>query len=142
MGFKKIKTIRVSEMVFDLVCSALDEEQLYAGAKINGYLECFNNCREQGYVLTAYSTDYGRKNRPCDFRVWACEARSSDDIRVIWDDYRPQGPTSASYGEEAYAKNSKRFRYDEFFAAADYIVNLVKERFGRGEIRKRVYEAA
>ena len=132
MSFKKIKTIRVSERVFDLACDALDDEKCESGAKINGYLECFNNCREQGYVLTVYSTDYGCKDRPCDLRIWVCEDRHSDNILVIWDDNRRKPEAvSAVYGEEAYAKNSRHFSYDEFFAAAKYIVNLVKERFAK-----------
>ena len=136
MSFKKIKTVQVSERVFDLACDALDDEH-YCGAKVNGFLECFNNCREQGYVLTAYSTDYKRKNRPCDIRIWACEDRHSDDILAIWDDCHPRAARPETYGEEAYAKNSKRFPYNEFFAAADYIVNLVKERFAKEFAKRR-----
>ena len=48
MGFRKIRTIQVSERVFDIVCEELDLEASENYVKISGYLECFNNCREQG----------------------------------------------------------------------------------------------
>lgn len=126
MGFKKIRTIKVSERVFDLVCEALDNEQYENGAKVNGYLECFCNCREQGYMMTVYSTDWSAKERPCDIHVWACEARSSDEIMVVWD---TEKAGFNLFSETAYANNRKYFRYDRLQEAADYIVGLVKEKF-------------
>lgn len=126
MSFRKIRTIQVSERVFDLVCEALDNEQYENGARINGYLECFYNCREQGYVMTVCSTDWSAKERPCDLHVWACEARNSDEIMVVWDTESPVAGNR--FGDVAYG-NRKYFHYNEVQKAADYIVELVKEKF-------------
>lgn len=124
--FDKVRSVKVSERVFDLVCEALNNEQYENGAKINGYLECFCNCREQGYVMTVYSTDWDAKDRPRDLRIWACEARSSDEIMVVWGTEDPE-PNNL-FGEAAYG-NRKYFHFDELQKAADYIVGLVKEKF-------------
>ena len=130
MGFDKLRTVKVSERVFDLVCEALNNEQYENGAKVDGYLECFVNCREQGYVLSVYSTDWSTspENRPGDFHVWACEARSSDEIMVVWDTETPD-LAGNMFSEAAYNNNRKYFRYDKLQEAADYIVGLVKEKF-------------
>lgn len=128
MGFDKLRTVKVSERVFDLVCEALNNERDENGLKINGYLECFVNCREQGYVLSVYSTDWSAKERPCDIHVWACEARSSDEIMVIWDTETPE-LVGNLFSDVAYNNNRKYFRYDKLQEAADYIIGLIKEKF-------------
>lgn len=127
MSFRKMPTIRVSERVFDLVCETLNE-QCENGAKIYGYLECFVNCREQGYVLNVYSTDLSAKERLCDLHIWACESRNSDDIMVVWDTETPN-LTDNLFSEAAYNNNRKYFRFGEYQEAADYIIGLVKEKF-------------
>lgn len=128
MSFRKIRTVQVSERVFDIVCEALDTEQCEYGVKVNGYLECFVNCREQGYVLNVYSTDWSAEERPCDLHVWACEARSSDEIMVVWDTETPD-LAGNMFSEVAYNNNRKYFHFDEVQKAADYIIGLVKEKF-------------
>lgn len=128
--FDKFRSVKVSERVFDLVCEALNNEQYNNGAKVNGYLECFYNCREQGYVLSVYSIDWSAKERPCDLHVWACEARSSDEIMVIWDTETPDLAGNL-FSEAAYNSNRKYFRFDELQKVANYILDLVKEKFAK-----------
>jgi hypothetical protein len=134
MGFNKIRTIRVSERVFDIVCEDLDNEATENYVKIDGYLECFNNCREQGYVLHVDSVDWDNPNRTkTDLFIWAFEARSSDEIVVSW---QTEYPNNGMFSEETYKERRKYFHYDELQKAADFIVNLVKEHFAnefRGE---------
>lgn len=130
MSFRKIRTVQVSERVFDVVCEALDNEQYENGAKVNGYLECFVNCREQGYLMTVYSTDWSAEERPCGIHVWACEARNSDEIMVVWDTETPD-LAGNMFSEAAYNNNRKYFHFDEIQKAADYIIGLVKEKFAK-----------
>jgi len=134
MGFNKIRTIRVSERVFDIVCEALDNEATENYVKISGYLECFNNCREQGYVLHVDSVDWDNPNKTKkDLCVWAFEARSSDEIVVSW---QTEYPHNGMFSEETYKERRKYFHYDELQKAADFIIDLVKEHFAnefRGE---------
>lgn len=127
MSFRKMPTIRVSERVFDLVCEALETE-CENGAKIYGFLECFVNCREQGYVMAVYSTDFSTEEHPCDLHIWACESRNSDDIMVVWDTETPDLAGNL-FSENAYNNNRKYFRFGEYQKAADYIIELVKEHF-------------
>lgn len=127
MGFNKIRTIRVSERVFDLVCEYLDNEASENYIKISGYLECFNNCREQGYVLHVSSTDWDSDERTkTDLVIWAHEARSSDEIVVRW---QTEYPNNGMFSEETWRERSKYFHYEELQKAADFIVELVKDHF-------------
>jgi len=127
MGFRKIRTIQVSERVFDLVCENLDNEATESHVKIAGYLECFNNCREQGYVLHVDSVDWDNPEHTKDSLViWAFEARSSDEIVVSW---QTEYPHNGMFSEDTYKNRRKYFHYNELQKAADYIINLVKEKF-------------
>jgi len=128
MGFQKIRTVKVSERVFDIVCEALDYEQTENYVKIDGYLECFNNCREQGYVLHVSSTDWDDDDRTKeDLIIWACEARSSDEIMVIWSTKYPVN--KGMFSEEDYDNRRKYFHYNELQVAADFIIEKVKNFF-------------
>ena len=127
MGFRKIRTIQVSERVFDLVCEYLDNEATENYVKIYGYLECFNNCREQGYVLHVSSNDWDNENKTkTDLVIWAFEARSSDEIVVSW---QTEYPHNGMFSEETYKERRKYFHYNELQKAADFIIDLVKDHF-------------
>ena len=127
MSFRKIRTIKVSERVFDIVCEDLDIDVSEYNIKIGGYLECFNNCREQGYVLHIYSTDYDNEERTrTDFHIWAHEHRNSDDIVVRWQTEYPQ---NGMFNEETYRERTICFKYDDYQKAANYIHELVTEHF-------------
>ena len=127
MGFNKLGTIRVSERVFDIVCEALDIEQSEYGVKIDGYLECFNNCREQGYVLHVDSTDWDNPNNTKeDLIIWAFECKNSDNIVVSW---QTECPHNGMFSEDTYNNRRKYFKYNELQQAADFIINLVKDHF-------------
>jgi hypothetical protein len=129
MSFNKIRTIRVSERVFDLVCEELDNEQTNNNVKIEGWLETFNNCREQGYVLHLDSTDFKNDKRTEEnLYVWAFESRNSDDIVVSWQtDY----PNNGMFSDETYKERREYFRYNGLQEAADFIIDLVKEHFAQ-----------
>jgi hypothetical protein len=127
MGFNKIRTIRVSERVFDIVCEELDNEQTGNYIKVDGWLETFNNCREQGYVLHMDSTDFESDKRTKEnLYIWAFEARSSDEIVVSW---QTEYPNNGMFSEETYKERRKYFHYDELQKAAKFIIDLVKEHF-------------
>ena len=127
MAFNKIRTIRVSERVFDIVCEALDNE-VDNDVKIDGWLETFNNCREQGYVLHVDSVDFDNPLRTRDtLYIWVHEHRNGDSIVVRW---QKEYPTSnGMYNDETYNNRSTWFHYDELQKAADFILDLVKETF-------------
>ena len=111
MSFRKIRTIQISERVFDIVCEALDNEASESYVKISGYLECFNNCREQGYVLHVDSVDWDNKDRTKDnLVIWAFEARSSDEIVVSW---QTEYPNNGMFSEETYKERRKYFHYNQ-----------------------------
>ena len=127
MSFRKIQTIQVSERVFDLVCDKLDLYASEYGVKISGYLETFNNCREQGYVLTVSSCDYDNKEMTTGlFHTWAFECRNSDNIVISWQE---EYPNNGMFSEETYRERRKYFGYDEIYNASEFMFNLIKEHF-------------
>ena len=127
MGFNKCRSIKVSERVFDLVCTELDFEQTENYVKIDGYLMTFHNGREQGYVLSVSSTDFDNENKTNDmFFVWVHEHRSGDSIVVRW---QTKYPNDGMYEEETYNDRTRCFKYNEEHKAADFITNLVREHF-------------
>ncbi len=127
MGFRKIRTIQVSERVFDIVCEDLDLEASEYDVKISGYLECFNNCREQGYVLHVSTNDWNNENRTKeDLCIWVHEHRNGDSIVVRW---QTEYPHNGMFSEETYNNRTKCFNYNELQQAADFIIGLVKGHF-------------
>lgn len=126
MSFDKIRTIKVSERVFDYVCSELDLAHDDYGFKIDGWLETFNNCREQGYMLTITSDTWKDDRTEDDLHVWAFESRNSDDIVVIWSSTYPQ---NAMFSEQDWTERNKHFKYNETYQAAEFIIDLVKKHF-------------
>ena len=143
MAFRKIQTIRVSERVFDLVCSELDCYATDYKVKIDGWLETFNNCREQGYCLFVDSVDWDNENRTKGMlHIFACECRNSDNIMVICQTEYPS--FKGMFSEKAYnnfvdkdhinpEKESytfyTQFGYNEIQRAASFIVEIVKDYF-------------
>ena len=128
MSFQKIKTILVSERVFSIATETLNNEvELTVPIKISGCLECFNNCREQGYVLLTQSYDYDNEKRTKEsLYIWAFENRNSDNIVVCW---QSECPNKGMYSELTYQNRRKMFKYNELQNAADFIVELVKKHF-------------
>lgn len=127
MGFRKIRTIQVSERIFDIVCEELDNETTENDVKISGHLECFNNCREQGYVLHIDSIDWDNCYRnKTELIIWAFENRNSDDIVVSWQTERTY---NGMFSNETFNNRRQYFHYDELQQAADFIIGLVKRHF-------------
>ena len=127
MGFRKIRTIQVSERVFNLVCEELDLEQTENYVKIDGWLECFSDCREQGYVLHLDSLDFDSPKRTKEnLYIWACECKNSDNIIVMW---QTEYPNNEKVSEETYKERRKYFSYNAEHEAKDFIIKLVKEHF-------------
>ena len=129
MSFQKCRSLRVSERVLDLVIEELDCDASGNYVKIDGWVETFNNCREQGLMLYINSTDFKNENRTNKIvKVWACEARNSDNILVIVSDDRESSDIHNMFSEEAY-NSRKCFSYNEEHKAADYIIKKVREIF-------------
>lgn len=127
MVFGKIRSIKVSERVFDLVCEELGlaVEQNYV--KVGGFLETFYNRREQGYVLYVYSTDYGGENLTREhLYIWVFEAKYSNDIVVCWQN---KYPDYNMYSVETCEKRRKFFKNYDYFGANKFIVDLIKKQF-------------
>lgn len=143
MGFRKVRTIQVSEAVLLPVCDELDTYKGEYYVKIDGWLETFNNCREQGFCLHVETVDWGNENKTKDkFYIFACESRNSDEIMVICQTEYPGN--KGMFGDNAYNNYVDKdhidvekeqftfrtyFKYNEQQRASKFIVDTVKKFF-------------
>ena len=110
--------LRVAEAVLAVIQASIHAEEDFGA-----WIECFDNCREQGYVIKHYSA--GRA-----FHVAFSENRSSDDI-VVYTYYDCAFPHNNPKDWESVTH--KTFRYDAFGEAAKYILGILKERTPKKE---------
>lgn len=121
MFFQKIETVKVSERVFDIVNERLFH-LLERKAKIGGWYEVFNNCREQGYVLRVTDTDYKKD----DLIFWAYRRRNSESIMIVFD--TDTEGVNNMFTESAWVR-AKGFEKDCYAEAAQYIIDMIKSHF-------------
>ena len=117
-------SIRVSKVVFELVDGMLHEGD---EDKVSCWLETFNNCREQGFVLMA--TDSYKQEKETytpSLYIWAHEGRNSDSIYIRWQD---EYPNNGMYNDKTYTERTKTFKYNEQYQAAEFVKKLLRERF-------------
>jgi hypothetical protein len=125
-GIYKTESLRVSERVWDIVAEKI-RWYIDNGYKLDGYLQPFNNCRETGLFLTITNEDWDNKDRVLgQYYIWVCEARSSDEIMICMQTEYPEA--FHKFGEEAY-KNAKYFHYNQYYEAAEYIVEAILKYF-------------
>lgn len=100
----------------------LEEKLKNVSDNLEGYYKTFNNCREQGLMITIYEpvTDN-------ELLIWACECRNSDDIMVITAD-RSCCDTNDMFNDIAW-KSAKYFKCDEYDKAVNYTFNVIKNQF-------------
>lgn len=86
--------------------------------EVDGYVEMFDNCREQGYRIIIYKCD------EIGFKTVAfSENRNSDDI-VVYSSNRYE--SGLSYSEDFW-KSAKFFKCKDYEGAKEYIIKLLKE---------------
>lgn len=78
------------------------------------YVECYQNCREQGFTVS--NLGIGSKRKAVTFS----ENRNSDAIVVYKDNF-----AFSSISEESY-KTAKYFSYNEHDRAVDYMVEYLR----------------
>ena len=83
---------------------------------MQGYYKTFNNCREQGLMLTIYEPTTDN-----ELLIWACESRNSDNIMVITAD------RSCSDINDMFNNPQKRAMLEEGIKLLNEINNNQKE---------------
>lgn len=125
MSIKKIRTIRVSELIFNKVLDIIDDKEL----ELEGHLEVFNNCREQGFVLSISNADFSKS-----MHIWAYGQRNSDCPTITWDYEQFMKPAGQwnMYSEESYRNMTEYFKDDEEIEAALFVVKIIEGYFNEG----------
>lgn len=80
-------------------------------------VQCFDNCREQGYVLKIYGLSD-------TLNIAFSENRNSDEI-VIYCYKKTKFPSNLP--DENCWDDKKYFSYDKYFEAGEYILKRIKE---------------
>ena len=112
--------MEVSQTFFD----KLEQKLKNVSDNLQGYYKTFNNCREQGLMLTIYEPTTDN-----ELLIWACESRNSDNIMVITAD-RSYSNTNDMFNDNAW-KSAKYFKYDEYDKAVNHVYNIIKKQFNK-----------
>jgi len=108
--------IAVAAKLLELVVNHKDTQS------VEGHIEMFENCREQGYRICLH-TFGGDRVKTIAFS----EHRSSDDIVV----YHSMDHEEYAFGySEKFWESSKHFRYNDYEGATEYILDLLNYRAG------------
>jgi len=108
--------IAVAAKLLELVVNHKDTQS------VEGHIEMFENCREQGYRICLH-TFGGDRVKTIAFS----EHRSSDDIVV----YHSMDHEEYAFGySEKFWESSKHFRYNDYEGATEYIIDLLNYREG------------
>ena len=89
----------------------------YEKSHVSIWYECFDNCREQGFVIIVW-------NNHEPLRIAFSENRNTDDI-VIYN-YKKNCGVSNLPDEKGW-KNKKYFPYGKYTDATEYIFELIKK---------------
>jgi DNA-binding beta-propeller fold protein YncE len=108
---KKCDSLLVAERLLALVI--LKERNIDYNEENTLYVECYQNGREQGYMITL----------PNCKAIYFSENRNSDSVVVYYGQNSCQG-----IDEDTYA-SAKYFDSDKDYEAADYIILLIKETY-------------
>lgn len=102
----------------------LEEKLRNVSDNLEGYYKTFNNCREQGLMLTIYEPTTDN-----DLLIWACESRNSDKIMVITAD-RTCSNINDMFNDIAW-KSARYFNAGEYDEAVNYTYNIIKKQFSK-----------
>lgn len=89
------------------------------------WIECFDDCREQGLVLILPDV-IKKEGSSRSIHIAICQCRNSDSIR-IWTYDRTDGVSNLM--SEEHIIEDKGFSYDEYYEAAEYVYELCKKYF-------------
>lgn len=120
MEITKNRSLEVSEKFFNNLEKKLER----VSDNLAGYYKTFNNCREQGLMLTIYE-----QKSDDELLIWACECRNSDSIMVIIAD-RSCSDINDMFDDKAW-RSAKYFKYDDYDGAIDYTMNIIKKQFDK-----------
>jgi len=104
---KKCQGLLVAESILNILNSMFSSDD-----KVDNWVECFDNCREQGYVIKTGNTN-----------IAFCENRNSDNI-VVYKYKEVKFPSNLPANDENW-RDRKFFRYDEIYQAARYIKEVI-----------------
>lgn len=110
---RKISSLQRAETIISIIDEILPEE---LSNKI--YVKCFDNCREQGYVISIYDSE---------MNIAISEYRTSDDTVVYVYPHKDKVFPSNLPNESSPCWNNKKlFKYNELYECAEYIIDLIK----------------
>ncbi|MBE6152760.1 MAG: hypothetical protein E7166_00840 [Firmicutes bacterium] len=93
------------------------EDKISSNSSLNGYYDTFNNCRESGFILKLYNSNY-------NLYIWACQCRNSDNLMIIIGN-EEDSDLNNNFTDDAY-KKAKYFKHDEYKEAVDYVYKQIK----------------
>lgn len=114
---RKHKGLAVAEAILNI----LDTMELPDDVQERAYVEVFDNCREQGYVISYFVSVLPSIKQ--NLYVAFTENRNSDSI-VVYEYYKKRFPSNLPH-EDSWG-NKKYFDFDEHYQAAEHIAEILK----------------
>ena len=130
--FTKHESLIVSETVLNLVIADLDFI-----TEFGGYLTTFNNCREAGLVLVITERNSRCLETNDYIFIWVHQFRSSDGIAVRWGSMK-ECNSVYMFSETVWDNKTKDFNYNEFYEAASFVKQKVRELYDLSSKQKKV----
>ena len=117
MNIYKDKGLIYSEYILNAVTYSLMDYEV-----LEGKVDLFYNCREQGYVLRIHDKEYEKS--VC---IWICANRHSDEPMIVWDYILVPTENGNRYSEDAWENRNKVFSNIE--EAVSQVKKIIKEYF-------------
>ena len=112
--------MEVSQTFFNELEKKLDN----VSKNLFGFYKTFNNCREQGLMLTIYEPTSEN-----ELLIWACQCRDNDNIMIIIAD-KSCSNINDMFNDEAW-KNAKYFKNGDYDIAVNHTYNIIKKQFSK-----------
>ena len=119
MEIRKDKGLIYSQYVLDFLGLYIDRKDITCS------VTSFNNCREQGYILTFYNDDSTK-----GLTLYIYAHRVSDEPTITWEN---KATWEKLYSEDAWINRTKSFGYTEIRELTKFAVDLIEESFKEGE---------
>lgn len=113
-----------ADYVLNYLGNYIERDDIYC------HVDAFNNCREQGYIVTVHYEDRCKweDGKAEGLTLYLYNNRWSDEPSVTWENFASYDKL---YSEEAWAERTKTFEHIEDLVI--FVEKLIEENFKEGE---------
>ena len=121
----KHKGLNEAEYIIGEAVKQIDNYKYESGIELSGWIEAFNNCREQGYSMCLYPSFDCKYSENNYLTIYVYCNRNSDKPSITWEPCF----SYQMYSEDAYYNRTQTF--DSLEETLNRVMELVKENFSK-----------